>query len=472
MDLRDDLRDAAQRGNTQALYLAIETDPEVLDKIDKIPFAETPLHTAASEGQTEFAMEIMILKPSFARKLDQDGFTPMHLALQSKQSQLVLRLLDVDKDLVRVQGRGGMSPLHYATEIGELDLLVEFLKACPMSIEDVTNRRETALHIALNNQRFETFQFLIGWLRRAWFIRAAWLEKKLLNWQDAEGNTLLHLAVLLNEPEVVRCIVNCISVDKNIKNSANQTAIELILEKMHKDGDEEIRIKRIRIKRMISSWSIVTVCAKIVSSPLPEVAHLKTFISSRISIFEKCYIFVFREYMELGNDTRNMLLVVATLAVTATYQAALSPPGGVWQDNFNAATDTGASELLVSQPSHQAGRVIMSTGNSYLFFTLNTLNFFTNSMTIIFLLPLGITRLLVILPLWALTICYFASTHIIFRTTVSSSYYLLLLFLASFFYVFTSYNWFKKLRNLIQAFHPMARMLDPSFRWGWYNSEF
>ncbi|KAG6635877.1 ankyrin repeat-containing protein BDA1-like isoform X2 [Carya illinoinensis] len=462
-----DLRDAAQQGNTQALYCAIKKDPGVLDKIDKIPFVETPLHTAASKGQIEFAMEIMMLKPSFARKLDQDGFTPMHLALKFGRTQLVLRLLDVDKGLVRVQGRGGVSPLHYATENGELDLLVEFLKACPMSIEDVTNRRETALHIALNNQRFATFQFLIGWLRRAWFIRAAWLEKKLLNWQDGEGNTLLHLAVLLNEPEVVRCIVNCISVDKNIKNSANQTAIELILEKMHKGGDEEIRIKR-----MISSWSIVTLCAKIVSSPLPEVPHLKTFISSRISIFEKCYIFVFREYMELGNDTRNMLLVVATLAVTATYQAALSPPGGVWQDNSNAATDTGASELLVSQPSHQAGRVIMSTGNSYLFFTLNTLNFFTNSMTIIFLLPLGITRLLVILPLWALTICYFASTHIIFRTTVSSSYYLLLLFLASFFYAFTSYNWFKKLRNLIQAFHPMARMLDPSFRWGWYNSEF
>ncbi|XP_040987740.1 ankyrin repeat-containing protein BDA1-like [Juglans microcarpa x Juglans regia] len=458
------LSDAAQHGNIPALYLAIKTNPEVLDKIDKIPFSETPLHTTASVGQTEFAMEIMMLKPSFARKLNQDGFTPMHLALQFKQTKLVLRLLDVDKDLVRVQGRGGVSPFHYAAEIGEEDLLVEFLNACPKSIEDVTNRKETALHIALKKKKFDAFRLLVGWLRRSWFIHSAWMEKNLLNWPDDDGNTPLHLAVSTNDAEVVRCFMNCISVDMNIKNSANQTALE-ILEQMHGANNYRETIKDMihRPKIFLSLFQYLFPYPS-----LPGVAQLRTFLSSRFSISENYYIFMFRQNMEVSNDTRNMLLVVATLVVTVTYQAALSPPGGVWQDDFNAEAGTGASELLVSPPSHHAGRVIMSTKNSYLFFTLNTLTFFMTNMTIIFLLPLGkFTRFLVILPLCALTFCYCASTYIIFPTDSSRVInYLLLLPLASL--VFLNYFLVGKLTNLIQPFHPIAQNLHPKFTRGWF----
>ena len=196
------LRDAAKHGSIDALYALIQGDANVLDRIDKIPFAETPLHIAASVGQTLFAMEIMRLKPSFSRKLNQDGFTPMHLALQNKQTQVALLLLDVDEDLVRVQGREGVTPLHYVAEIGNIHLLAEFLKACPNSIEYVTVRRETVLHIALKYNMFDAFRLLLGWLRRAWFRNASLWEKKLLNWQDEKGNTLLHIAVSKNQPQV------------------------------------------------------------------------------------------------------------------------------------------------------------------------------------------------------------------------------------------------------------------------------
>jgi ankyrin repeat protein len=208
------LRDAAQQGSIDALYELIQGDPNVLDRIDAIPFVETPLHTAAFAGHTWFAMEIMKLKPSFARKLNQDGFTPMHLALQKhhslenyhrlqrNQTLLVHRLLDDDKDLVRVRGKEGVTPLHYVAKIGNLPLLKKFLHVCPESVEDVTIQRDNVLHIALKWDMDEAFRSLLRWIRRASFKDAKLLEEKMLFWLDEKDNTLLHVAVSKNKPEV------------------------------------------------------------------------------------------------------------------------------------------------------------------------------------------------------------------------------------------------------------------------------
>lgn len=143
---------------------------------------------------------------------------------------------------------------------------------------------------------------------------------------------------------------------------------------------------------------------------------LLKFLSSPFSIYENYYVFMFRQNMDINYDTRNMLLVVAALVVIVTYQVVMRPPGGIWQDNSNAETPNNASKLLLSHhlnlnASHHPGRVIMSTSNSYLFLTLNTLTFFAINMTIIFLLPLGFISFLVIFPLWALTSCYCASSY-------------------------------------------------------------
>lgn len=194
-EIHQNLRDANPLGGIDALYRMIREDARAFDNIDDIPFVQTPLHEAASAGHTQLAMEIMRLKPSFARKLNQDGISPIQIALQNRQTRVVLQLLDVNNDLVRIQGREGITPLHYAAQRGDLNLLVAFLRVCPDSIEDVTVRRETVLHIALTNDKFDAFQLLVGWLRRAWFKDAFSLGEKLLNWQDEEGNTVLHIAI-------------------------------------------------------------------------------------------------------------------------------------------------------------------------------------------------------------------------------------------------------------------------------------
>ena len=190
------MESAAQVRDIDALYELIRHDRYFLDNFDEKPFVDTPLHAAARDGNVEWSMEIIRLKPSFARKLNQDGFSPVHLALQNDQTQLVLQLIDIDPDLVRVQGREGITPLHFVSEKGDIHLLREFLSACPKSLEDVTNKGETALHIALKNDKVEAFDQALTTVRPPWLgpEEAQQYNQRILNLKDRDGNTLLHIA--------------------------------------------------------------------------------------------------------------------------------------------------------------------------------------------------------------------------------------------------------------------------------------
>ncbi|KAL7216006.1 hypothetical protein ACSBR1_028036 [Camellia fascicularis] len=73
-----DLMEAARAGNINDLYAIIQSKPNILDGMNKKLFVETPLHVAASAGQTHFALEILRLKPSFGKKLNLEGLSPLH----------------------------------------------------------------------------------------------------------------------------------------------------------------------------------------------------------------------------------------------------------------------------------------------------------------------------------------------------------------------------------------------------------
>jgi len=204
----DRLKAAAEAGDIDLLYAVIQDDPYILERIDSIPFVETPLHIAASMGHLEFAIEIMNLKPSFALKLNPQGFSPIHLAIQNKQELMVYHFVCINKDLVRVKGREGIIPLHFASQIGDVQMLVYFLYRCPESIEYLTVRRETALHIAVKNEQYEALQVLVSWLKKNTRRGAKKLENKILNKRDKAGNTILHISALSSDPQVILILLN------------------------------------------------------------------------------------------------------------------------------------------------------------------------------------------------------------------------------------------------------------------------
>ncbi|KAF8031644.1 hypothetical protein BT93_D0759 [Corymbia citriodora subsp. variegata] len=178
------LHQAIEHDDVDELHNLIEEEPQLLDRVSKYPFPHTPLHHAAAKGKTLVAMEIAILKSSFARKLNSKADSPMHLALQSKHYQTVRALMTRDLKLIRVPGRCGITPSHYiATKEGEDEakLLAEFLCTCKSSIEDLMSKCETAAHVAVKNHNVKALKVLVGWLKRVNLT-------EILNWKDQDDD--------------------------------------------------------------------------------------------------------------------------------------------------------------------------------------------------------------------------------------------------------------------------------------------
>lgn len=79
--------------------------------------------------------------------------------------------------------------------------------------------------------------------------------------------------------------------------------------------------------------------------------------------------FRYDEDIDSINDTRSVLLVVTALITTVTFQAGVTPPGGVWQDD---------------KDGHKAGRAIYSSqkGPFFGFLVCNTLAFSTSTLVL------------------------------------------------------------------------------------------
>ncbi|XVE69057.1 hypothetical protein DITRI_Ditri09bG0119000 [Diplodiscus trichospermus] len=130
------LKRAAREGNVSDLYTLIQKDGNVLKRLDKVEFIDTPLHIPADAGCIDFAMEIMSLKPSFARKLNQQGLSPIHLAVEKGNKELVLYLMENAKDLVRVKGKKA-SAVFIVTFFLRLGLLKPFPRGFRTALQGV-----------------------------------------------------------------------------------------------------------------------------------------------------------------------------------------------------------------------------------------------------------------------------------------------------------------------------------------------
>ncbi|MED6217242.1 hypothetical protein PIB30_016057 [Stylosanthes scabra] len=400
------LDEAALSGDIDRLYALIEANPDILNDLDeeRLSIVKTPLHIATSvdlktnpiPGQEltylYFATEIMVLKPSFALKLNPQGLSPLHLAIQNGHSKLARRFVDMNKDLVRVNGREGTTPLHLVSQIGDCDLLAYFLSACPDSIKDVNTRDETALHLAVRYQQFDALRVLVGWLKGNTRNYGAGLEWSILNWRDVAGNTILQVSVINQDIQTLNFLIrNRDYIDLNVKNSENNTALD-------EAGSSE-DMKSILYKAGARPGSSL-------QDDPTETPVYRLISRSRPNIWYRILTEIKRVRGNISDNQRDAYLVAATLILTTIYQSALSPPGGLYQ--ADASKHNATSSL-----NSAAGKSVLSTQNFAFLSVVNSFSLLFAIISFVIIIPAGWIGAMLIAPTFYFGVSYFYSVELI-----------------------------------------------------------
>ncbi|XP_039165186.1 ankyrin repeat-containing protein BDA1-like [Eucalyptus grandis] len=378
--MESELYEAAIKGNVPSLLELLKTDKLLLDRVMIGNHTETPLHIAAMLGHLDFVKEILAQKAEMASVQDSQGSTPLHLAAAKGYLNIVESLVRAYPDACSFCDKYKRNPLHVAAMKGHVNVLENLVGARPDAAHSVIEHGQTILHLCVKHNRLEALKLLIDILGNEQFI----------NLGDEDGNTILHLAIADRQAETIVFLINK-GVNPNIMNSRGFTAVSLLAQ-----GESAGRASEIR-------------------DYVPQISENQNSSGRTV---------------HTNNKT---LLVVAALLATVAYQAILTPPSGLWQEDYpseNATNVAGSinpsggispaiSSTAETGTEHVAGESIM--GYKYQdiyqgFLVCNTISFAASISTIMLLisgLPLKRRRLttwIAMLIMW-IAIFFTAATY-------------------------------------------------------------
>lgn len=197
-------------------------------------------------------------------------------------------------------------------------------------------------------------------------------DSEFLNAKNDEGMTVLHLAVLDLQVETIRYLTDN-HIDINAKNANGKTALDIILTTGGGGGEGESNHPEIQgilqDSGALRSQDLVSTIPTITSNNNNgDTVHFKA--------------------SDWLTRKRDAIMIVATLIATFAFQAGLSPPGGVWQDD-STRSSTSTTFAPLPLPSHRAGEAIMAHYHPKYyknFVRTNTVSFVSSLSTILLLI--------------------------------------------------------------------------------------
>ena len=154
--------------------------------------------------------------PSAIERGENLGCTPQHIAAGMGNVKLVKLFLENRTSPAYVEDKKGLCAFHIAAKEGNVLVMEELITACPDIYELLDNRGRTALHVAAEN----------GWLEAVNFFLKRSDLKGLINEQDEEGNTPMHLAAVKGHYKILLKLVRCRDVDTNAVNKEGLTPMD------------------------------------------------------------------------------------------------------------------------------------------------------------------------------------------------------------------------------------------------------
>ncbi|KAL7121854.1 hypothetical protein ACP275_01G009900 [Erythranthe tilingii] len=322
-----EIQKAARIGSISLLTQLLEENPQLLLQSSSISsMSENPLHTAVLLGHVEFINKLLSTNPELSKSLNSKGSSALHLASAKGHVTIVKELVSIDSSMCCVLDGDGRSPLHLAAIKGRAVVLGELLRAAPPAAAVLTAAGESCLHLCVKYNRLESMKLLVQFVER---------DDKLLNWRDREGNTVLHLSVAMKQIEIVKYLLSNTRIEAESRNANGLTPLDLLLQSTRDLRDLEIK-------------QCLEKCRESVTLNDTDISEINKTTKNSAKKKHKHTDWLARK--------RNALMIVASLLATVAFQAGLSPPGGVWQDDFSGNPN---STIRADKP-HKAGQSVMA----------------------------------------------------------------------------------------------------------------
>ncbi|KAK3118078.1 hypothetical protein QOZ80_9BG0693930 [Eleusine coracana subsp. coracana] len=212
---------AARHGHGQAVEVLVAAAPAGRRVSGR---AERSERSAPAVFQSSEMVELLLKwRPALANEVDSNGSTPLHFASSDGDHSVVRTILRAAplRTAYRKDHAGGLSALHVASRMGHDRVVKEILKSCPDAAELRDEGGGTFLHAAAREKRSSVV---------ALAVKDPKLRRILLNAQDGEGNTPLHVAVAAGAPRVVETLLRKGKIRADVLNNAGHTAFDLVAE--------------------------------------------------------------------------------------------------------------------------------------------------------------------------------------------------------------------------------------------------
>uniref|UniRef100_A0ACD5YAY7 Uncharacterized protein n=1 Tax=Avena sativa TaxID=4498 RepID=A0ACD5YAY7_AVESA len=184
------------------------------------PDGRNALHAAVLKGQDTTKM-LLEWNRDLVKEADRStGSTPLHLAASWGDREVISLLLAADPSAAYQSDSNGSFPIHVATFmdiVGVVSVLLDGRSDCA-ELRDAKGR--TFLHVAVQEESMSVVTYICK-------VQGQKFASSVMNMQDDDGNTALHLAVKTGNLWILSPLMKNRFVMLNVTNNIGQTPLDL-----------------------------------------------------------------------------------------------------------------------------------------------------------------------------------------------------------------------------------------------------
>ncbi|VVB07118.1 unnamed protein product [Arabis nemorensis] len=259
------------------------------------------IHAALKAKNKDVLKVILDEDPSLVHERDEEGRTCLSVGASVGFYDGIKNLLELSTSNVFECDDDGSFPIHMAMEKGHRKVVKEILKRCPASKMLLNKQGQNILHIAAKSGKARSF--------RLPDIKRLDADNYLIQEQDVDGNTPLHLATIMWRPRTVSYITIVASKKTRILHIQN------------KDGLRPLDIAELKLQSDYVLRERLTLMVLLCVYKPRGVGWLPT---SGMTLRSRSEHLDATKY----KDSVSALLLVATLIATVAVAAGFTMPGG------------------------------------------------------------------------------------------------------------------------------------------------